>query len=568
LSQYWPAIAQELVLFRMGLKGDRLLLLAWTLLGIKGMHELGHAMACQTIGGRCREIGVLFFLGMPCLYCDVTDIWRIPNRWKRILVSAAGMYVEIIIAIIAGLLWFLSDVPWIKGFSVQVMLLCSVTTLLFNGNPLLRLDGYHLLSDWLKTPNLLDQARDSWLRLWKSMFLRIGDFSFGLSDFLLICYFGLSWFYRWFLMTLLIWGTSEWLLDRRLGHFGLVIGAAILCVILSNVISTTSTLAGLIANPRLRGSVRWVRVGMFAFVLLVCGWLFAAWRLPHSIYARGIVEPQHFVPIYIRHPSLLGFSILPGTQIENGQLISELASPEMEFELLQLKGEEGQTKVRLQQIAKRSVDDPLAAQQEAELERTLTGLQQRRSKLASEIATLTIRSPGGGRWFETTPETRTDVSGKRFGDRIRLNQIAVDRPSLDRGSLLGRLVDSDQWIVRAFVSEREISRCAVGAKVRLRLDQRSRKTWKGKVISISEENLEQTPESLQGDPLFASNMLQSSSPKPEQTTYSVLIHVDLFDQIISSDGLATVCIESEPKTLLERCLFHFGPKLQNSLQRK
>ena len=73
---------------------------------VKCLHELGHALACKHFGGEVPEMGVLVLVFVPCLYCDVTDAWRLPSKWQRMLVSAAGMLVELVIASVATIVWW------------------------------------------------------------------------------------------------------------------------------------------------------------------------------------------------------------------------------------------------------------------------------------------------------------------------------------------------------------------------------------------------------------------------------------------------------------------------------
>ena len=85
--------------------GTALLILFGVLSITKILHELAHAMACKRFGGECREIGLMFLVGVPCLYCDVSDAWMLPQRWQRILVSAAGILAELTLAAIAAIVW-------------------------------------------------------------------------------------------------------------------------------------------------------------------------------------------------------------------------------------------------------------------------------------------------------------------------------------------------------------------------------------------------------------------------------------------------------------------------------
>ena len=125
MMQSWQEILYDVAAWSISLRGDRLLLLSVLLLAIKGLHELGHALACRWAGAECREIGIMFFFGIPCLYCDVSDAWKIPDRWKRMLISAAGIYIELLLAMAASIVWLNSTEPAVRAVSLQVVLFCT-----------------------------------------------------------------------------------------------------------------------------------------------------------------------------------------------------------------------------------------------------------------------------------------------------------------------------------------------------------------------------------------------------------------------------------------------------------
>ena len=99
-------------------------------------------------------MGILFLVLTPALYCDVTDSWLLPNKWKRIWISAAGIYVECFLASIATFVWWYSTPGLMNSLAMATMFICSVNTIMFNANPLLRYDGYYVMADWLEIPNL------------------------------------------------------------------------------------------------------------------------------------------------------------------------------------------------------------------------------------------------------------------------------------------------------------------------------------------------------------------------------------------------------------------------------
>ncbi len=136
--------------------------------GTKVLHELGHAIVCRRSGSRCGSVGLLFLCGMPCPYCDVTDIWRQGSTIKRAAVMLAGIYVELILAALATFIWLMTSDPWIRLHALNLMVVCGISTLIFNANPLMRYDGYYVLSDLINSTNLRQEARDAF----QSVFVR------------------------------------------------------------------------------------------------------------------------------------------------------------------------------------------------------------------------------------------------------------------------------------------------------------------------------------------------------------------------------------------------------------
>ena len=122
------------------------------------IHEYGHAMACRAFGGSVRRMGVMLYLFIPMAFCDVSDAHRFPEKWKRLVTSAAGIYFQLGLASLAGLAWaFLSLPAGVELVLAQIVAITLVATLA-NINPLLKLDGYYMLSDWLEIPNLRPRA--------------------------------------------------------------------------------------------------------------------------------------------------------------------------------------------------------------------------------------------------------------------------------------------------------------------------------------------------------------------------------------------------------------------------
>ena len=129
---------------------------------IKFIHELGHGFMCRRFGGEVHELGIMFLVLFPAPYVDASSAWSFRSRWHRALVGAGGMIFELFVAAICAFAWLAvkdSGSYW-SLFLYNVMLIASVTTVLFNANPLLRYDGYYILSDLLEIPNLQSKSRE------------------------------------------------------------------------------------------------------------------------------------------------------------------------------------------------------------------------------------------------------------------------------------------------------------------------------------------------------------------------------------------------------------------------
>jgi putative peptide zinc metalloprotease protein len=138
---------------------DNIALMWVTTIVVKSVHELGHGLTCKHFGGEVHEVGFMSMVFTPYFFVNVSDCWTMPNRLHRILVSAAGIYVELIFASLATFLWAVVQPGWFQNFLFNVIVITSISTLVFNANPLMRFDGYYILTDLLEIPNLQGKAR-------------------------------------------------------------------------------------------------------------------------------------------------------------------------------------------------------------------------------------------------------------------------------------------------------------------------------------------------------------------------------------------------------------------------
>ena len=173
LPAHWPELAGNLS--DRVLQADNLLLVALVFPVIKALHELGHATATRATGGEVHDMGLMLLVMMPVPYVDASAATVLRSRWRRALIGAAGMLVELFLAALAFYVWLAAEPGLTRAVCFNVMLVAGVSTLVFNGNPLLRYDAYYILCDLAELPNLGQRATRYWSYLLERYLLRVRD---------------------------------------------------------------------------------------------------------------------------------------------------------------------------------------------------------------------------------------------------------------------------------------------------------------------------------------------------------------------------------------------------------
>jgi putative peptide zinc metalloprotease protein len=153
---HWNEITDDL--FDRALTPANLVLLWFVYPVVKSLHELGHGYAVKKSGGEVHEIGIMFLVLIPVPYVDASSAWGFRDKSQRMLVGAAGIAVELFLGSIALFVWLTVSPGTVSAIAYNVMIISGVSTLLFNGNPLLRFDGYYVFSDAIEIPNLANRS--------------------------------------------------------------------------------------------------------------------------------------------------------------------------------------------------------------------------------------------------------------------------------------------------------------------------------------------------------------------------------------------------------------------------
>jgi putative peptide zinc metalloprotease protein len=301
----------------------------WILLALlKVVHEAGHGYAVRTFGGTVPETGVSLILFTPCAYVDASASWAFTSRLRRIIVCLGGMYFESWIAGLALLVWCFSEPGPVQALAYQTMVLASITTVGFNINPLLRFDGYFILSDLLQVPNLRQAANEHAQRLLRRVFLGFdsGGRTWGpvLGPTLVAWSFGAA-----FLRIGIVLGICA-IIALKFPIVGLL-GA--LAYGAGTVIGTLVKCLGYLWFAKETAPVR-VRAVAVGALLLVVPALLIAWPLPRTVRATGIIEPERWVVLNAPEAGeVRGLALQPGDGVGAGDPIVTLASAAVVDEL-------------------------------------------------------------------------------------------------------------------------------------------------------------------------------------------------------------------------------------------
>ncbi|MAI73853.1 MAG: hypothetical protein CMM01_23545 [Rhodopirellula sp.] len=472
-----------------------------TLFGVlsitKVVHEFAHATACKRFGGECREIGLMFLVGVPCLYCDVSDAWMLPRRWQRIFISAAGILAELTLASLAALIWFFTVDGPVRDVCATVVVVCSVTTVLFNGNPLLRYDGYYMLSDAIGIPNLSAEATGV-LREWARRFLWTSPntmtFEFTTRNFLVAGYGLLSGFYRiaiFALIMLMIYRFAEsYEMADAVGVLTLIAIAWLFFKIIRSVLRPPASRGRQIGFQTRRPILLVTAiVGSVAVIGLV--------PMPRTTTAYMTIQPGDAESVFVTNSGRLVASVVNGTDVQAGQVVATLVNQSVELELVQARGQAEQLEVRLDGLRKRRLTSREAGMQIPVIERSLSEAkkeQQLREGLAAELV---LSAPNAGRVFAVGKRAES-TAGEResaywFGTPL---DPANAGAWLEEGTKVCVIGDPRTREAVLFVSQQEIELIRKGQRVHLLLDDHARGEVRGRVSELAASPSQEIPDEL------------------------------------------------------------------------
>ena len=457
---------------------------------VKVLHELGHAVCCRRMGAECNEMGLMFLVFSPCLYCTVTDSWILPQKWKRIAVAAAGVYVELIIAACTLLLWNYCEQPLMRGFFLNIVLICSVSSLLVNGNPLMRYDGYFILSDLSGIPNLAAESRiTSWNLFSKLLFhsrskenrfytVRQQMFMFG--------YYILSVAYRWFIMFAIFWLGYTKLKSAGLSTFALVISSAYGTMMIGTFVVGFSSY---LIKKRRGGLIRWLGVFVFLALLFGISFFISKVEIDRSISAKAIVEFEEYEHCTSPVNGRSVYAIEAGTVVEKGDVIIRLENGLLETRIRNLRHEKTLTEIRIQNLEAAEGLDEESQFELPELRARLIDLKTQIANTEKSFERLNICAPFSGTVVTLDENQREPPEGelpKHTGSILQPENLGC---YVETGEVVCSVCQPDKYVVYLMVDERKLDLVQEGNTISLFFPSLKPLQFSGKIVGFSKDTL-------------------------------------------------------------------------------
>ena len=411
---------------------------------LKGLHEFGHAYACRRYGCEVPQMGIMFLVFNPLPFVDVSSTYALSKKHQRVVVGIAGVVVEFFIAFVALILWaHLADGVFSR-ICYNMVITASVSTILFNLNPLLRFDGYHILCDLLETPNLQGRSQQL-MKYWIEKYIfkaQAGSCPAETKGEALgfTFYFITSWIYRFFLMMGILLFVSKKFL---------IIGA-ILAVVFGFMWIFLPLIKGikyLFSSPRLVNlRARSIMLSMSVIIGILA--ILTLVPFPNHFRASGIVKSLPHQNVYTAvSGELIKIVARPGDFVEKDQVLAILENKSLQQEL-----ELSEAELRRVNIIMRKERSSQGTQLKS-LESYYESLALRTKNIENDINSLSIRAEVAGMW---SPNFLNEYDGN----------------TIPKGTEIGYIRGVDKFEFLAVVSQRDVGRIFTfkpkEAEVRLR----------------------------------------------------------------------------------------------------
>lgn len=549
--------------------------LGCTLAITKVLHEFGHGLSCKKFGGECHEIGVMILVLTPCLYCNVSDSWLLPNKWHRATIGAAGMYVEIVLATIATYLWWFSEPSTtFNNICLSVMFICSVSTVLFNGNPLLRFDGYYILSDVSEIPNLRQKSSKILQRYFSEYCLGIEQqedpFLPQRNQWFFASYTIAAVMYRWVVVFSILLFLNKVLEPYGLKSLGQIIAGM--------------SLLGLVGQPAYQaykflstpGKMHQVKKNRLFATIGVAAALIAAFLyvpLPYSVKCALEVQPKDASIAYAMVPGTLKEVLVkPGDEVKEGDVLAVLTNDDLEMSVQQLEVELALYQQQIDTLSyhlnnRERLEE---AGRIPELRELATSTREQLERQRLDLEKLKVKAPSSGIVmappYKKNPPSNEHELPQWSGSLLDPENLGA---FLQPHDAICRIGDPATYECLLAVDQSDLNSVRPGQSVRYKLDSYAGEVFETEVAdesSISREPMKTMPQSMavQAGGQVPTRTDASGMPVPLSATYQVTVPVkENTDRLYRIGQRGRAKISADPMSLGRRVwrlitrTFHF-----------
>jgi len=427
VPSYWPDLTENFG--EQMLAFDNLLIMAVVFPLVKACHEMGHGIATRMRGGEVHEMGIMLLVFFPIPYVEASSSSAFVKKTDRMLVGAAGMLTELFIAALAFYLWIILEPGLARSLTYNAIVLASVTTLLFNANPLLRYDGYYVLADWAEIPNLGTRANKHWQYLAERYLFGVKQAepppaSAGERRWFL-GYAPLAFAYRMFVL----FGIAIFVAQQ---YFFLGVVLALWGLIASLGVPIYKGIAALLNGPQYAARGLRIRAVLLTSVSLVVLLLFIV-PLPRHTNAQGVVWlPEQALLRAGGSGFVTEVSARAFATIEPGQMVMLSHDPALNSGIAAQRAKVEEARAR--HDAAWGVQPAQAGQLEEDVRREQATLE----RLLDEVAQLSLRATAGGRLLIDKPQDmpgrfvkKGEVLGYVVGEYTPLVRVVVGQSQVD-----------------------------------------------------------------------------------------------------------------------------------------
>ncbi len=466
---------------------------------VKVLHELGHGVLYTALGGKCRNLGVSLLVFVPTLYVDTTDSWRIDNKWHRAGIAAAGMYVESMLASLAVWVWWVTAPGLVHYTALHVLASCVLSSVAFNANPLVKSDGYFIFSDLFEIPNLASKATQRLRYHLRNYFFveenEHEEFYDQSARRLLVVYGVLALFYR----VILLSGIA-WLILR----FGTGYGAeslaflAVLGFIGINLFAPLKSAWGFSKRHDLWVRARKTRLLAASAIAIVTIVGMATIPVPDRVVCDFVMEPEDAQVVRCPEAGVLTERFVEqGDWVSAGTPIARIRNIDLEIQLAGMIGE-------LKGLQAREATLLAATQVTSDMWRERQDLQEKirsKSQLLGELEertkSLTIRAPRDGHVIGIWHEDPIAADPNKVGFHSGWGLSSDDSLRyIKKNEAICRIANRQKFQAKVFVPQDSVREISQGATVNLLPRTGMLSGAYGKVVGLSECNVEELPKSL------------------------------------------------------------------------